>query len=304
MIFGISHKAKLPPLTAFCTYVSDRTVLPKLADSMTAGGSSAIDNRAIVLSLVVMAAAGSFVKNLRSGQGKITRSLRRYLRDTNLDVITAEGIIWIHFLMGTLWKRDQGNDHEMYKRIGRVTFFMAGQVLLYMIKEQTGFDFQAKATESRKFYLDALKNHWVSYEPFATIVSRSVGRRSLAEPLKIMGPLEFPAECPPLATNLRAFMSTTPPAYYETFKIFLKERSDRFPNDKDSDEQIEEGVACARPGAADHGEAAGTVAKTSPYDDTADAACGNPMGSVVKLLNKDEAAADCGEDGETAARRR
>ena len=274
MIFGIFHKAKPPPLTAFCTNLSDRTVLLKLADSMTAGGSSVIDNRAIVLSLVVMAAAGSFVKNLRSGRTEITKALRRYLRDTNLDVITAEAIIWIHFLMGNLWTRDQGNDHEMYKRIGRVTFFTAGQVLLFTIKEQTGFDFQAKATESRKFYLDALKDHWVSFEPFATIMSRSVGRRSLAEPLKTVSLLEFPAECPPLATNLRNFISTTPPAYYETFKNFLKENSRRFPQDEDSNEQIEDGATHGRRGAADRGEADGAVTKASSRDGTAEAAYG------------------------------
>jgi hypothetical protein len=271
MIFGIFRKAKPPPLTAFCTNLSDRTVLLKLADSMTAGGSSAIDNRTIVLSLIVMAAAGSFVKDLRSGRTEITKALRRYLRDTNLDVITAEAIIWIHFLMGNLWKRDQRNDQEVYKRIGRVTFFTAGQVLLYTIKEQTGFDFQAKATESRKLYLDALKDHWVSFEPFATIMSRSVGRHSLAEPLKTAGLLQFPAE---LATNLSAFMSTVPPAYYETFKHFLKENSDRFPKDDDSDERIEDRAAHGRRGAADRGEAAGAVTKASSDDGTAEAACG------------------------------
>lgn len=233
-----------------------------------------MDNRAIVLSLVVMAAAGSLVKNLRSDRSKITKALRRYLRDTNLDVITAEAIIWIHFLMETLWKRDQVNDHEMFERIGRVTFFTAEQLLLYTIKEQTGFDFLAEATQSRKFYLDALKDHWVSYEPFATIVRRSVGRRSLAEQLKAIGPLEFPAECRPLAANLSAFMSTTPPAYYETFKCFLKERLDRFPSNEASNKQNEDGAADARPTAADRGEAAGTVAKASPHDGTAEAACG------------------------------
>jgi hypothetical protein len=274
MIFGISYKAKLPPLTAFCTYLSDGTVLPKLADSMTVGGSAAIDNRAIVLSLVVMAAAGSFVKNLRSDQSKITKALRRYLRDTNLDVITAEAIIWIHFLMETLWNRDQVSDHEMHERIGRVTFFTAGQLLLYTIKEQTGFDFLAEAAQNRKLYLDALKDHWVSYEPFATIVRLSVGRRSLADPLKTVGPLKSPAECPPLTANLSAFMSTTPPAYYETFKCFLKERSDRFPSDEASDKRNEGGAADARRTAADRSEAAGTVAKASPHDGTAEAACG------------------------------
>jgi hypothetical protein len=274
MIFGISYKAKLPPLTAFCAYLSDRTVLLKLADSMTAGGSAAIDNRAIVLSLVVMAAAGSFVKNLRSDQSKITKALRRYLRDTNLDVITAEAIIWIHFLMGTLWNRDQVSDREMHERIGRVTFFTAGQLLLYTIKEQTGFDFLAEAAQNRKFYLDALKDHWVSYEPFATIVRRSVGRRSLAEPLKTVGSPEFPAESPPLAANLSAFMSTTPPAYYETFKCFLKERSERFPNDGASAEQNQDGAAHARRGAADRGEAAGAVATASPHDGAAEVASG------------------------------
>jgi hypothetical protein len=39
-----------------------------------------------------------------------------------------------------------------------------------MIAKQTGFDFKARWIESGKFYLEAMKDRSVSYEPFASIV--------------------------------------------------------------------------------------------------------------------------------------
>jgi hypothetical protein len=102
MIFCIFGRAKPPPLTAYCANLSDPMVLLKLADSMTTGDSK-IDKRAIVLSLSVMAAAGNFVKSLCSDETEIQKTLQQYLRGTNLDVIAAEAIVWVHFLMERLW---------------------------------------------------------------------------------------------------------------------------------------------------------------------------------------------------------
>jgi hypothetical protein len=101
MIFGMFGNPKPPPLSAFCTKLSAPANLLKLADSMTTGTSSNIDKRGIVLSLVIMAAAGHFVRDLRWDRQKgMWEGSRRYLRHTNLDVITAEALVWVGFFDG------------------------------------------------------------------------------------------------------------------------------------------------------------------------------------------------------------
>jgi hypothetical protein len=61
MIFG---NTKPPPLTAFCTKLSAPENLLKLADGMTAGRSNT-DKRPVLLALVIMAAAGHFVRGFQ-----------------------------------------------------------------------------------------------------------------------------------------------------------------------------------------------------------------------------------------------
>jgi hypothetical protein len=245
MIFGIFSKAKLPPLTAYCTKLSVPANLFNIAESITTDPSPGIDKRARVLSLVIMAAAGHFVGRLRWGalKGKWEGS-RRYLRDTNLDVITAEAIIWVHFLMAGLRRADQKEDHDLYERVGEVTFSTASQLALAMIKKQTGFDFKARAIESRSLYYAAMKDKDVGRlpsdlpsDPFTITVLRSIGCRSLAEPLKSPS-LELlpPPEWTPLAIKVSIFYSTMPEGFYKTFKEFLSVWSDRFPHDEDFDD--------------------------------------------------------------------
>jgi hypothetical protein len=182
-----------------------------------------------------MAGAGNFVSGLQwdAQKGRMWDGSQRFLRNTNLDVITAEAIIWIHFLMGRAFRSE--NDFEMTGRIGHGTTFLAAQLALKMIENQTGFDFNASGIERRKLYLEAAKDGSVSFEPFATIVLRSVGRRSLAEPLKTMGRLP-PLEWTPLSLNVGVFFSTMPLGLYETFKNFLREWPDRFPQDEELDD--------------------------------------------------------------------
>jgi hypothetical protein len=232
MIFGIFGNSKPPPLTALSTPEN----LLEMVDRMTAGPPSKIDKRAIGLSLVILGAAGHFISGLRWDKQKgMWEASQRYLRQTNLDVITAEATVWIHFLMGRLWQADQKKEHEMFERIGYTSTGEAFQLVLQMIKEQTGFDFKARAVESRKLYLDALKDRSVSFEPFATTVLRSVGCQSLAEPLKAVGPLP-PLEWTPLTLNVATFFATMPLGFYETFKNFLRAGPERFPEDDDDDD--------------------------------------------------------------------
>jgi hypothetical protein len=202
---------------------------------MTKGASSSINKRAAVLSLVIMAGAGHFVEKLQWDRSGMWEGSQRYLRDTNLDVITAEAIVWIHFLMGRFWFADRKKDHEMSERVGHVPL-IASQLTLSIIEELTGCDFKARWIESRKLYLEAMKDKSVSYEPFATTVLRSVGCRSLAEPLKTVSEPLPPPEWTPLTVNVSIFFSTMPSAFYETFKRFLIAWSDRFPHDEDFDD--------------------------------------------------------------------
>src|SRR5450631_3005770 len=100
MFFGLFGKTKPPSFTASCLKISTPENLQKFADSMTISTSGRIDRRAVVLYSVIMATAGHFVGGLRWDRQAGWEGSRRYLRDTNLDVITAEAVVWIHFLMG------------------------------------------------------------------------------------------------------------------------------------------------------------------------------------------------------------
>jgi hypothetical protein len=110
------------------------------------GRPSKIGKAAVILSLVIMAAAGHFVRGLRwDGQkGGVIRGSRHCLRDTNLDVITAETIIWIHFLMMEFLKAE---DHEILEWIGYGTSPNALELTLGVIERETGFDFKAQGVE-------------------------------------------------------------------------------------------------------------------------------------------------------------
>jgi hypothetical protein len=164
------------------------------------------------------------------------------LRDTNYDVITAEAIFWMLFLMGRLWEADLKKDHEMLERLqGGVTFFRASEIALVMIEEQTGCDFKPRALESRKLYLDATKGGGLSYEPFARVVLRSVGCRSLTDPPRTTQPIQA-GEWTPLALRVGTFYSDMPRIHYETFKNMLSLYSHRFPHDEFDDDDDDESL--------------------------------------------------------------
>ena len=99
-MFSIFGRTKQYPLTELCTKLSTPANLLNSANTMCADVSSGTDKRAIVLALVIMAAAGNFVRDLRWDQKKgLWEGSRRYLRNTNLDVTTAEAIVWTYVLM-------------------------------------------------------------------------------------------------------------------------------------------------------------------------------------------------------------
>jgi len=218
MIFGVFRSAKpsKSSLTEFCKLLSDPTALLNTANSLIADRSNTLDKRVEVLNLIVMGGAGNLVKDLDSGIGG--DSSLRVLGDTNLDVITAEALVWVHFLIMGLWKNDPERNSEIFKRVNDSTFLVALKIALDAIESETGFDFREGAAERKNFYIDAIKDRTVSFEPFATIVYRSLGRQSLAEPLKSVDPLSFSQEWTVLSAQVAAFFSTMPLGCYESFK--------------------------------------------------------------------------------------
>jgi hypothetical protein len=164
------------------------------------------------LSLILAAAAGDFVKNLR------WEGSRRYLKSTNLDVITAEAIIWMYFLMVRFYLADQ-------KRalIDDFAFPQALSDALFVIQDKTGFDFEKTGFKRWQRYCESVENREDVSLVFASIVLHSVGRQSLAEPMKDLGPVPLVLEWAPLSIQVTIFFSTVPSAYYETYKNLLRE---------------------------------------------------------------------------------
>jgi hypothetical protein len=236
---GLDHRppseyTKPHPLTAYCMQLSAFENLLKAANRAMTDASSGTDKRTIVLFLIIMSAAGNFVEGIQRDE-PFYKEMREYLRDTNPDVITAEAVVWITFLLGQVWKADQKKDREMFERVGYVTFDTANRLALGMIKSKTGFDFTASAIESRKLYIQSVKDGKL-VEAFASVLFRSVGCRSLAEPLKIVAwpPLDLVWMHINIAVSI--FFSSMPLGYYDTFKNMLRERSDLFPHDEEDDE--------------------------------------------------------------------
>ena len=189
--------------------------------------------RAQILFTLILMGAGNFVGTLKwDAMGGAWEDSGKYLRETNLDVIAAEAIIWITFLMGQLWKNDQKKDREMFLRVGFVTVSTAGAMALQSIQSETGFDFETGATESRRLYLQAIKDGAGMIEPFASVVLRSIGKSSLASPPNMIGPLP-PLEFTPITFVVSTFFSTIPSGLYDTFKNILREWPDKFPHDDD-----------------------------------------------------------------------
>jgi hypothetical protein len=218
-----------------CGKLYEPANLLQVADKMTSGRPSSVDRRAIVLHFVMMAAAGQFVYDLHWDRQKGIEGSQRFLRTTNLDVITAEAIVWVSWLMGELWKADgMGNgkrDEDMFERVGFLTVGEATRMAVGMIQAYTGVDFSVRTTEGRTLYSHATKKGVSPWEPFATIVLRSVGCQSLTDPSNAIGRLP-PPEWAPLAANVSLFYTTWPLAYYNKFKDFLRLSPYRFPHDE------------------------------------------------------------------------
>jgi hypothetical protein len=116
MLFGLFGGAKPHPLTAFCKKQSDPNDLLRVANNLAVDRSVKVNKRALLLSFMVMGAAGDLVAHL--DRGLDGNSSQRVLGDTNLDVITAEAIIWIDRRLGTSVATLSGGKGSLIKLTG------------------------------------------------------------------------------------------------------------------------------------------------------------------------------------------
>jgi len=217
-------KTPLTPLTDHCVKLSMPDTLSELAHSMPRPPSS-IDARAVVLSMVIMAAAGDFMKELRWETTGEWRDSAYFLRSTNLDRITAETLVWLSFLMRQFWFADRTRDPKMFELIGLATVKVADErVIPGFIKDFTGVAF-ADRRDRGTYYRRAMQTKTI-HKAFTSVVLRSVGCRSLLSPEGRIVPQ--PPEWTPLKAYVTTFFLTKPEAFYDTFKSMLLACPDRF----------------------------------------------------------------------------
>jgi hypothetical protein len=190
-----------------------------------------ISPRATPLAFATLALAGHFVgKSLHWDRTKAWESSDQFFRNTNLDVITAEAIIWIGRIMGDLYTAEADNERPTSFLTASLTKRYAFHFLEDAIKTHTGVDFSNRAEQSREVYRadHILRERPKHVDDFVTTILRCRGCQSLAEPLK---PVPRPSMVPLVATtqltaNVMIFFTTMPLGFYKTFKKFLGEFPD------------------------------------------------------------------------------
>lgn len=244
MIFRIFCKPLAQPLTEACLKLSDFGNLANMLDRINRASTlDSIDARATALNFFILSASGSLIKSLRwekNDTGPIFwEGSDTLLRRTNLDVITAEAIVWIGFLMGQLRRADAKRDREMYERVGSTTVGAAGGLGREFIRSFTGVDFSERSKDARMVYSESLKKERPSSEVFASVILARIGCKRFSDPPKQLGLLEDgilpPGEWMPLSAVVGIFCTTMPPGCYQSFKNLLRQFPERFPTYDDLD---------------------------------------------------------------------
>lgn len=217
-------EAALSPLTDLCAKCSPAFI----ADFVQRGNPLDEHKRAKLLCYLVMYGAADFVNgSLNPQKSELWTASPSLLADTNKDVLTAETIVWLCFLMGRFWTTER--DYEMRQRVGYLTLTHTNQLCLALINDATGVDFKVRFVESRKLYLDAQKERGDLYEAFIGRLLACLGSKSVVESPSASHGLK--PEGTQLAMAVMIFFSTMPEAIYKNFMTLLHERSDEFPWD-------------------------------------------------------------------------
>ena len=114
--------------------------------------------RAELLSYLIMYGAEHFItRDLDPDKSEIWFNHESIVTDSNKDVLMAETIVWLGFLIGRLWKSDKEYEGEWWKREAWATLPHTNKLLVSIISDLTKVDFHNRAIEGRRLYLDSEK---------------------------------------------------------------------------------------------------------------------------------------------------
>jgi hypothetical protein len=120
------------PLTELCSKVG----MAAIEDLVQTVDPSDELKRAKILCYFIMYGAADFVNDSLDAERNEIWEESHLLADTNKDVLTAETITWLSFLMGRLWSAER--DYEIRERVGYLTLTQTNQLCLSFINETTG----------------------------------------------------------------------------------------------------------------------------------------------------------------------
>lgn len=213
------------PLFDLCSRLNIQVVL-KSVDRLA---SESETKKATILSYLIMMAAAELVRDLILGEGEARENSPELFRNTNLDVITAEALVWVETVLFRMWGEHARRDDEVLYLVGHGTFPRSLDLIDVVIKAQTGVDFKHRSLEGRSRYIAAYREGMLTcVGTFAHRVMESVGSTSLADkPQRQEAPF-LGLEVTMLGLPASAFYASMLPIYYKMFTDILRERPDEF----------------------------------------------------------------------------
>jgi hypothetical protein len=233
-LFPRTKASSIIPLTDFCIHLSNTALaghlLPYLRRVVVKAHPT--EKRAVVLSILTLALAGHFVKDLRFNKEAMYRDVRGFFQDTNFDTITAEAIVWALWLFRMNWTGDPDRfANASLDQIDDHTFVVAARYINLLINREAGIDFEERAIESDKFYSQLIKAEpsrpLCLAEGFTSKLMQIAGNRTLGESYELANsPVTLSEASAPLNIVVMLFFTTMPSGSYETFKNIMKHWSD------------------------------------------------------------------------------
>jgi hypothetical protein len=225
-------RKKVPPspLSDLCAKCSQQFI----AHFVQSGDPEDEFKRAKLLSYLVMYGANQFINDgLNVEKNEIWFRSSSIITDNNRDVLIAETINWICYLIGRLWISDK--EPEIRERVGYLTLTHTNRLCVSTISEATKVDFHDRAIEGRGLYIASEKGRGDICEVFAGRLAACLENNSLVDKPKIitpedalMMPIDFTVR---LYTTVSLFFGAMPLAIYRAFKNALHEYPDKFPWD-------------------------------------------------------------------------
>jgi hypothetical protein len=136
------------PLSDLCGKCSQEFI----AHFIQSGDPENNSNRVLLLSYLIMYGADHFItRDLNPEKSEIWFNHKSIVTDSNKDVLMAETIMWLCFLIGRLWTSDKEYEiRERWIRERWVTLTHTNKLLVSTISDLTKVDFHNRASRRPK----------------------------------------------------------------------------------------------------------------------------------------------------------